>query len=176
MEDAAAARAAIVQYGLVLFRGYDISGEEFLQWTERLGSGHGFTRLAPGATAPRGARIGLHTEDAMLPFIPAWIWFYAARPAASGGETLLCDGAAVASALSRRASSLLENVLYWWRVTEPPERPAGPVVSDPPWIDREYRGPVLATRNGYTEITAMCRPMIRSRVGGHAIFANHLLN
>lgn len=176
-EEASAVRAVVDHHGVVLLRGFDVSGDEFLIWAKEFCGGQGFTRLAPGANDLSGPRIGLHTEDAMLPFIPAWLWFYAAKAADRGGDTILCDGASVVSCLSEAALSFLaEDILYWWRSSRAHQPGKGSVVTDPPGIDRRYRGPLVEQTDGYLEITAVTSPIIRSRVGGHRVFANHILN
>ena len=155
-QEIVAAKSVADSVGLALFRGFPISSEDFLRWTDSLSGPHNATRLAPGARAPAGRRIGLHTEDAMLSSIPRWIWFYAAKPADRGGETILCEGSSVFSRLSRAGQSFLANdVLYWWRASGGLQVKES-VMRDPPWIERDYRGPVVEQADGFLEISARC--------------------
>jgi alpha-ketoglutarate-dependent taurine dioxygenase len=176
--EAAAIQSIVDDYGLVLLRGFNLSGEQFLRWVSDVcGDGWGSTRLAPDATALAGPRIELHSEGAMLPFMPAWLWFYAAKTAERGGETVLCDGEAILSGLSDAALSFLaDDIVYWWRSSTLEQPGKTPVVNDPPGIDRWYRGLNVEQAETHLEITALTRPIIRSRIGGRRVFANHILN
>lgn len=171
----ALAQSVIDSEGMLLFPGSEVSPEEFVSWTEQFG-GRGRARLAPDSHCDRGPEIGLHTEDAMLPAIPAWVWFYVAQPADSGGESRLCDGAKILSGLSPATRSLFENedVLYWWRTAVDPG--AERLLTDPPGTDRCYRGPFTQAGDGFVDVTVQCRPLIRSRIDGQVVFANHILN
>jgi hypothetical protein len=170
-------RGVVDEHGLVLLRGMELSGEGFLRWVAGVCPGWGKTRLAPGGNDMAGSRIDLHTEDAMLRVMPAWLWFYAAKPADRGGETALCDGAAVFSLLTKATQAYLtQDIMYWWRSSTASAATRTPVVSDPPGIERHYRGPVVTQGDGYVDITALAAPIITSMSNGRRVFANHILN
>jgi hypothetical protein len=206
--DARTVRSIIDDFGLVLVRGFDLLGEQFLRWVEDVCGGWGFTASAPsgvdprsrlftqseleqnmhephrlqvlaekrGATPSGGPRIELHSDNSAEPFMPAWTWFYVTKAADRGGETVLCDGASVVSALSDRTLSFLaDDIIYRWRSSTMPGPGKTPVVSDPPGMDRQYRRLVVEQADGTFEIVAIARPIIRSRVSGHRVFANRIL-
>ena len=129
-----------------------------------------------GTTKSRGIRIGLHTEQSHEPFIPAWIWFFVAKAADHGGETVLCDGESVVSGLSDTAFSVLaDDIMYLRRSSTAPQPTEPQVVSDPPGTDRRYRRQIVEQPDGFFETAALARPIIHSRVGGHRVFANRIL-
>lgn len=166
----------IKTYGVLLFRGFDFSRDDFVKWSDSLTGSHSNLRFAPDSTAVYGPRIGLHTEDSMLAAIPAWIWFYAVAPSQSGGETILCDGAGVVSLLGPTASSVLNrDVLYWWKTSTLGQHflPSG--ITDPPGVERNYSGPTYQEKEDGFEYMATCRPIIRNRMTGGLVFANPIL-
>jgi hypothetical protein len=108
--------------------------------------------------------------------MPRWIWFYAAKPADRGGETVLCDGRLVFSELSGAGKSFLANdVLYWWRASSRSGE-SGLAMRDPLWIERNFRGPVVGKSGTFSEISARCQPLLCDRSGKRTIFGNHILN
>lgn len=176
-QEVAQVRALFCEYGVLLFRGFAECEEDFIACTKALAGPHGSIRLAPGADSGLGPAIGLHTEDAMLPAIPRAIWFYAVHTSCVGGETILCDGAAMTQLLSRptREFLLTEEILYWWKLSAmPPKRST--ILVDPIGIDRCYRGPFLSEEDGHIHMTAHCRALLRHSTGKLRIFANHILN
>jgi alpha-ketoglutarate-dependent taurine dioxygenase len=180
-EDETQAAAELMQStGVVLFRDFDISVDDFRALTKRLGNSFSDEKWAPHALARRGGpRIGLHTEQAFIPAIPSAVWFYSAKPAERGGATVVCDGAAVVSLLSSASRQFLEqnDVLYWHRFSgQPPAVPFRRLLQDPPGLGRNYRDHELILHNDYYETTSLCRPLIYSRVGHQPVFGNHILN
>jgi alpha-ketoglutarate-dependent taurine dioxygenase len=61
--------------------------------------------------------IGLHAERAYLPDRPELLFFCCITPAASGGETTLCDGAAIVDRLSSEDVRALDAMTLTWRST-----------------------------------------------------------
>lgn len=173
------ARDCMEQAGVVLFRDFDLSIDGFRAVTKQLGSSYSTEKWTPHTTEPRGPYIGLHTEQAHLPVIPSALWFYSAEPARRGGATIVCDGAAVVRQLSTSTRRFLEqnDVLYWRRVSGAPPLHNDPQrVGDPPGLERNYRANAPVVHETHYETTALCRPLIYSRVGRLRVFGNHILN
>ena len=90
--------------GAVLFRGFEIAPGDFAVFTDRFSTatlgrvhlGHNRREVADDAatsTVNLGMQhIGPHAELGYSPQRPDLLWFYCARPPASGGETTLFDG------------------------------------------------------------------------------------
>lgn len=179
-DEAAAAESLQTSHGLVLFRGFDIDPQRFRSWTLQLGGAAcGSGRVAPGARDPAGVRIGLHLERIATPSVPASLWFYAVRPAKHGGETLLCDGAAVMSSLSAAACNYLEqhDMLYWARRSTPSaESSQGPELRDPPGLERNFRALPCPAQQPPYDVMSLSRPLVYSYHGRHRVFGNQILN
>ena len=110
--------------GALLFRGFDYDLEGLSGFTARfcsrfvrnesgrrhLVSADGTTQTVNLGTEP----FPLHPELSRVPWRPDIAWFACARPPAAGGETLVCDGLAVARALSPATRTAVEGrqVLY----------------------------------------------------------------
>lgn len=178
-EEVQMAEQAMESAGIVLFRGFDLSQDDFRTLTKRLGNTFSIEKWAPHAVNQKGPYIGLHTEQAFLPAIPSGLWFYSVKPAERGGATIVCDGAEVVSNLSASTRRFLEetDVLYWRRFSgKPPEQPPLRVVEDPPGIDRNFRELQTIVHDDHYETTSLCRPLIYSRFGRRRVFGNHILN
>jgi alpha-ketoglutarate-dependent taurine dioxygenase len=113
--------AALRAHGAVLFRGFlpDEGAFEALTevFSERFLIDEGVTRavvphldpptrqvVSPQPEYPFGLHAELATSTAVRPHL---LWLYCVHPAASGGETLLCDGAALYEALSASTRAAL---------------------------------------------------------------------
>ncbi len=166
--------------GVVVFRGFDLSPDDFRALTRRLGATFSDEKWAPHARTRRGGpRIGLHTEQAFTPVIPSAVWFYSSKPAKRGGDTFACDGAAVVSELSASARRFLEenDILYWHRFSgQPRPSPYRRALQDPPFLHREFRDHERILHGDFYEKTSLCRPLIHSRFGHRRVFGNHILN
>jgi alpha-ketoglutarate-dependent taurine dioxygenase len=165
--------------GVVVFREFDLSVEDFRELTKRLGNSFSIEKWAPHALSQSGPIIGLHTEQAFTPSIPSGLWFYSAKPAERGGATIVCDGAEVYANLSADTRRFLEenDILYWFRYSGHPQPlPYLRVVDDPPGCERNFREHELILHEDYYEKTALCRPLIYSRYGHRRVFGNHMLN
>lgn len=173
------AQELMEEVGVVLFRGFGMSVEDFRSLTRRLGNSYSLEKWTPDSLSPAGGYIGLHTEQAFLPAIPSSLWFYSVKPAPRGGATIVCDGEAVFSHLSSDAQRFLEqnDVLYWRRHSgKPPDKPYLQIVGDPPGLGRSFReGETIVNDDSY-ETTALCRPLVYSRFGRRPVFGNHILN
>jgi alpha-ketoglutarate-dependent taurine dioxygenase len=179
-DEAQMAEELMASTGVVVFRDFDLSVDDFRALTKRLGNSFSEEKWAPHALARRGGpSIGLHTEQAFMPAIPSSVWFYSAKPAERGGATVICDGAAVVSLLSPGSREFLEQneVLYWHRFSgKPPEVPFRRLLKDPPGLGRDYRDHELILHEDFYETTSLCRPLIYSRFGHQPVFGNHILN
>ncbi len=109
------------RHGALLFRRFGASRDELVALSER--SSRGFSSYQGGFFRDRqpvgaagtlltvtgsqeGFAIPLHGEMYYTGRRPAILWFFCERPAAEGGETTLCDGEAIAAALSETARRL----------------------------------------------------------------------
>jgi alpha-ketoglutarate-dependent taurine dioxygenase len=61
--------------------------------------------------------IGLHAERAYLPGRPELLFFCCVTPPVSGGETTLCDGAAIVDRLAPADVRALDAIALTWRST-----------------------------------------------------------
>lgn len=178
-EEVQRAQQLMESAGLVLFRDFDLSVEDFRALTRRLGNTFSVEKFAPHARVRGGPPIGLHTEQAFRPAIPSAVWFYSAKPAEQGGATVVCDGTEVLPLLTPGARRFLEetDVLYWHRISGKPQPlPYQRVVEDPPSLGRNFREHELIEHEDHYETTALCRPLIYSRFGRRPGFGNHILN
>jgi alpha-ketoglutarate-dependent taurine dioxygenase len=118
------------QHGALLFRGFDASADSFRAFTEPFGKSFlvypGDRRDRVGEdptvqTVDHGCQaILLHAELSYLPIRPDLCWFHCIRPAAQGGETILCDGVEIARALSPATWRFLEeNPIRYVRDLDP---------------------------------------------------------
>ncbi|MEA2562607.1 MAG: hypothetical protein QOH06_4111 [Acidobacteriota bacterium] len=175
-----AAEELMQSAGVVVFRDFDLSVEDFRALTKRLGASFSDEKWAPHALARRGGpRIGLHTEQAFTPLIPSAVWFYSSKPAERGGDTFVCDGAEVFSQLSADTRQFLEqnDVLYWHCFSGQPQlSPYRRALQDPPFLGRNFRDHEVILHDGFYEKTFLCRPLIYSRFGHRPVFGNHILN
>lgn len=179
-DEAQTAEQLMESTGVVLFRNFDISVDDFRALTKRLGSTFSDEKWAPHALTRRGGpSIGLHTEQAFVSAMPSAVWFYSAKPAERGGATFVCDGAAVVSLLSSAARQFLEenDILYWHRFSGKPQPSSfSRALQDPPFLGRNFREHELILHDDFYETTSLCRPLIYSRFGHRPVFGNHILN
>lgn len=178
-EEIQAAAELMESAGVVVFRDFDASPDELRAVTRRLGATFSDEKWAPHSLGRKGPRIGLHTEQAFTPSLPSAVWFYSAQPAERGGDTLICDGAAVVSRLSADARRFLEenDILYWHRFSGSPRpSPYKRALQDPPFLERNFREHEVILHDDFYEKTSLCRPLIRSRYGHRPVFGNHILN
>jgi alpha-ketoglutarate-dependent taurine dioxygenase len=127
--DATRITSLLRQRGAVLFRGFDVSEQEFGELTRRFsramvrhGAGHRpnvgddkYLHLAdPGTSAAE-----FHAELAYFVTQPELIWFHCVTPAAQGGETTLCDGTELFSRLGELARPFLERRLRYTALWSP---------------------------------------------------------
>lgn len=179
-EEAQAAEELMDSAGVVVFRDFDASVEEFRALTKRLGASFSDEKWAPHALTRRGGpSIGLHAEQAFTPALPSAVWFYSAKPAERGGDTVVCDGAAIVSQLSPASRQFLEqnDILYWHRFSGKPQpSPYRRALDDPPFLQRNFREHELIVYDDYYEKTSLCRPLFYSRYGHRLVFGNHILN
>lgn len=110
------------QYGALLFRGFELGGEEmFRAFTEKYGANflmhptperYTVSDDNTTKTVDRSSdALALHSEMSFLPapLYPELIWFYCVKPDARGGQTILCDGTEIASELSGDMRRLLDD-------------------------------------------------------------------
>ena len=110
----------ISEYGVVIFRGFEGNEKDFAQWVANH-SEHVTLDPARKSDTPNIAAIqvgdvemGLHRENASLPYVPDLQWFYCKKEATHGSETTFCDGEAVLEAFTKstRESFLNKRIRY----------------------------------------------------------------
>jgi alpha-ketoglutarate-dependent taurine dioxygenase len=116
--------AAIRDRGAVIISKAACSREEFEELTEELACEffvhHNPSRRrlnADGTTqsvAVGHERLALHSERSYLPGKPELLFFYCVRSAAAGGETTLCDGAALCERMSADLRTSLKAARAIW--------------------------------------------------------------
>jgi alpha-ketoglutarate-dependent taurine dioxygenase len=126
--DARRVRELLREHGALLLSGFDCDADEFVAFTEKFAptfsSYRGgafqwapFHREAIGGRptlltttgASQGFPIPLHGEMYYLKRRPALLWFYCQEPPVRGGQTTVCDGLAIFSALSDETLRFLET-------------------------------------------------------------------
>jgi alpha-ketoglutarate-dependent taurine dioxygenase len=97
----------IARRGAVMFRGFELSNDAFAAFADRFSRRTvpalhaGLNRERVGGdehtvTVDMGSGlVGYHLEMGYSPSKPELLWFYCVEPAARGGETIVCDGAAM---------------------------------------------------------------------------------
>lgn len=106
--------------GALLFRGFDLGKDKFVQFTEQLTpdfidySGGSYARDAIDGDntvlSVTGNRqffaVPLHGEMFYTKYKPTILWFYCISPPASDGETTVCDGVEIFNQLSAATQKL----------------------------------------------------------------------
>jgi len=178
------------RFGAILFRGFEYDLDGFSEFTARYCSL--FVRNESGRRAMVSAdgttqtvNLGqeafpLHPELSRVPWRPDIAWFACARAPAADGETLVCDGAAVAGALSEGTRAALEGrrVLYreetplaaftdWLGIAPPDDATLAFISGDSPF---------LFERHGDRIFRSFSRPFLhRPLFGAGVVFGNFLL-
>lgn len=111
-----------MRHGAILFRGFSLNLDEFAQFSDRFCSSY-VSNKSPGRevlssdgrvqTVNLGTQyFPLHPEISREPWQPDVAWFACQQPSRVGGETTICDGVAIANALSPELHKhLRENIL-----------------------------------------------------------------
>ncbi|HEY3488299.1 MAG TPA: TauD/TfdA family dioxygenase [Gammaproteobacteria bacterium] len=188
----------ILEKGVVILRNGKCTRDDFIRFSERIGTdfvtieeGAGRGRIGGGYSGRDmvdgirslfsvtgkgfGHGVPLHGElYFQQPDPPHLLWFYCQTPSHSGGETLFCDGevlfAALPEAVQRR---LLETELIYTRRLDTDVWPVHYGVSDPAEIEGLGNTEISVNEDG--SITTHFRsPAIRLR-RGKPVFINNLL-
>ncbi|QNM96586.1 TauD/TfdA family dioxygenase [Chitinimonas koreensis] len=122
--DGAAARAVVQRSGALLLRGFSGGQDGFERFSrsvaerfvhngndsrEALGDGGKTRSVTPGHNF-----VGPHSEFSYMPFRPDLLFFYCARPARTGGASLLWDGVRLWDALPETARAMfLDKRLHY---------------------------------------------------------------
>lgn len=176
--------------GAVLFRDFDYDLEGLSGFTARFcsrfvrnESGRRDLVSADGTTQTVNLGIEpfpLHPELSRVPWRPDIAWFACARPPEAGGETLVCDGLAVARALSPATRAAVDGR----RLTYREETPAAAFtdwLGIPPPDDATLAlinedSPFHFERNGTRIYRSFSRPFLhRPLFGEEPVFGNFLL-
>lgn len=196
--DAGTVRDLLKSRGVVMFSGYATPLAEFEQFIRQFGEnfmtyqGGGYirgkvssdetllsTRYDHGREKQETFGLPLHGEMYYTNHRPVLLWFYCRRPAASDGETTVCDGAQVYAALSEASKQLLaEKKLKYIRHYLDGEWQKIYQTDD---IDEAIRfcdGNGIAARveDGNSLKTEYVHPgTIESRWGGRRVYINNVL-
>jgi alpha-ketoglutarate-dependent taurine dioxygenase len=119
------------EYGIVLFRNFNIETEDFIRTTDRLMGkilSHG-ANTREAITADRTVvevvkgNLGmcLHKELGYTPWGPELLWFHCLTPAKENGQTTICDGVELARSLSSSTRNLFEKNKIKYSHHWPPE-------------------------------------------------------
>lgn len=149
--------------GAVLFRGFGAESSDFPAFTARFSSatlgrlhlGQNRREVADDAdtsTVNLGMQhVGPHAELGYSPQRPDLLWFYCARPPASGGETTLFDGIEVWKSLpdALREKFAMTELLYSFEATGQDEWPLFTGVL----ADRDRTLDLLAAERGVSYTT-----------------------
>lgn len=113
--DTSAVYQSLARSGMVIYRDFKVSLEEFNEFVGRNSSKVTLDparKLATPNTAEIDAgayEMGLHRENGNLPYSPDIQWFFCLEPAASGSETTFCDGSQVLFELPAHVRKLFER-------------------------------------------------------------------
>lgn len=188
--DTGTIRDAFAAHGALLFRGFPLDLGGFTAFTRRFCS-H-FVRNESGRRTPISAdgaiqtvNLGqeafpLHPELSRVPWRPDAAWFACARAPATGGETLVCDGIAIAEALPAALRAVLEGRALLYREPTPPDaftRWLGlPRVDDEILARLSRHGPFTFSREEGIIFRSFSRPVLhRPLFDGRPAFGNFLL-
>lgn len=116
------------KYGAILLRGFQLDRKSFRQLAFRFSSNfitnkardHGRKDISPDGrvqTVNLGNRaFPLHPELSMMPTQPDIAWFACVSIPMIGGETLLCDGIKIVSALQQQTQNLLKSKSFLYKI------------------------------------------------------------
>jgi alpha-ketoglutarate-dependent taurine dioxygenase len=188
--DSADVIGAFREHGAILFRGFDYDVHSLSRFTARFCS-----RFVRNESGRRGkissdgttqtVNLGqeafpLHPELSRVPWRPDIAWFACASAPSSGGETLVCDGAHIASGLSASTRETLSRRSLLYRE----ETPVGAFtewLGLPPPDDRTLAlisrdSPFRFERAGNRIFRSFTRPFLdRALFTESPVFANFLL-
>lgn len=131
--------------------------------------------------------IGLHAERAYLPGRPELLFFCCVTPPASGGETTICDGAAIVDRLTPEDVHALDAMTLTWHSTLDKPRWGRLYHTDDPALAATLFSASLAIHNeksrtrywfddGETlHVDYHAPSLIAGRISGRKAFANYLL-
>jgi alpha-ketoglutarate-dependent taurine dioxygenase len=188
--DSADVIEAFREHGAILFRGFEYDVHSLSRFTAvfcarfvRNESGRRGRISSDGTT--QTVNLGreafpLHPELSRVPWRPDIAWFACARAPSSGGETLVCDGAAIAAGLSSSTRETLSERILLYRE----ETPVGAFtdwLGIPPPDDRVLAlisrdSPFRFERAGNRIFRSFTRPFLdRALFTKSPVFANFLL-
>lgn len=128
--------------------------------------------------------IALHVERAYLPGKPELLFLHCVRPAAHGGETLVCDGAALLEALDPDVRQACERARLVWHTTIDEASWSGTWPSAQAvrtWLAEQCitssSGSSVASRFEHDTLVVdyECPLVERGSIGGRLAFASYLL-
>ena len=128
-------KKALIEYGAILFRGFDADVVRFKEFTDQccsqfithtgvavrgkfdeFGKDYTLTEVTVGEND-----LALHGEMFHSPSAPEVIWFYCQDPAPIGGQTTLADANKLYLALPKEIQSLFESKKLRYKHYEPPQ-------------------------------------------------------
>jgi hypothetical protein len=185
------------EHGVVLLRGAAVSAPAFEAATAPFAEyfrvhqdptrrGYNPADTTQSVTAGDDA-IGLHAERAYLPGRPELLFFCCVTPAASGGETTICDGAAIVDRLSPEDVRALDAMTLTWHAALDKPRWRRLYHTDEPALAATLfsasiaiHGEKARTRYWFDDSETLhvdyhARALIAGRISGRKAFANYLL-
>jgi alpha-ketoglutarate-dependent taurine dioxygenase len=123
--------------------------------------------------------LPMHGEMYYMMNRPILIWFCCSRPALSGGETTVCDGAEVWKSLRPATKTLFETqrlkYLRWYTKADWQSRFQTDDITEVEHFCHENDQSVTVDRQAQTVTTEYLYPaVITSRWGGHRVFINNI--
>ena len=185
------------EHGVVLLRGAAFSAmafeaatapfaEHFRVHQDPTRRGYNPADTTQSVTAGEEA-IALHAERAYLPGPPELLFFCCVTPPKSGGETTICDGAAIVDRLSPEDVRALDAMTLTWQSTLDKARWRRLYHTDDPALAATLFSASIAihgeksrTRYWFDEDDALhvdyhAPSLIAGRISGRKAFANYLL-
>jgi alpha-ketoglutarate-dependent taurine dioxygenase len=178
------------RHGAILFRGFEYDLPSLSRFTARYcsrfvrnesGRRHRVSTDGTTQTVNLGREaFALHPEMSRVPWRPDIAWFACVRAPREGGETLICDGAAVAEGLSGRTRALLAQRQVMYREETPLSAFTDWLGIPPPDDDAlaliNADSPFVFERQGEQIFRRFCRPFLhRPLFDDRLVFGNFLL-
>ena len=197
LDDSQAIWTPLREHGAVLLRGAAFSPSAFeiatVAFAEHFRVHQDPTRRRHNPTdttqsvADGDEAIGLHAERAYLPGRPELLFFCCMTPPVSGGETTLCDGAAIVDRLAPADVRALDTMTLAWRSTLDKTRWSRLYHTEDSALASTLfsaaigiHGETPRTRYWFDDDEALhveyqAPGLIAGRIGGRKAFANYLL-
>jgi alpha-ketoglutarate-dependent taurine dioxygenase len=182
----------LLSHGVLLFRGFAATHDSFVAVSSHVASRyltHSIPRMRESRSADQTVvsvvagqdAIPLHGEMFYSPVRPDVLWLMCNRPAATGGQTTVCNGEHLLESLSPTTRKLFEEKDVLYRRVLTPETWATMGASGPSDVITTVKAHETNTSNftvlddGSVAFDFVCSAVSTSRRGGRRAFINSLV-